>query len=113
MAIFNFARRARKLRYYGDVIHSCYRKSAVEHDGGTWCLKCVKVYPPRDIRPFVMYCVNGKPRSSLLIESTDSMIIVESTDSMISRSRGGYKIFQGGGGAKLPDIMCRDLQYRR
>ena len=33
MAIFNFARRARKLRYYGDVIHSCYRKSAVEHDG--------------------------------------------------------------------------------
>ena len=30
-----------------------------------WCLKCVKVYPPRDIRPFVMYCVNGKPRSSL------------------------------------------------
>ena len=41
-----------------------------------WCLKCVKVYPPRDIRPFVMYCVNGKPRSSLLIESTDSMIFV-------------------------------------
>ena len=31
MAIFNFARRARKLR---DVIHSHYRKSAVEHDGG-------------------------------------------------------------------------------
>ena len=36
----------------------------------------MKVYPPRDIRPFVMYCVNGKPRSSLLIESTDSMIII-------------------------------------
>ena len=33
----------------------------------------MKVYLPRDIRPFVMYCVNGKPRSSLLIESTDSM----------------------------------------
>ena len=33
------------------------------------------VYSARDIRPFVMYCVNGKPRSSLLIESTDSMII--------------------------------------
>ena len=32
------------------------------------------VYPARDICPFVMYCVNGKPRSSLLIESTDSMI---------------------------------------
>ena len=31
MAIFNFARRARKLRY---VIYSWYRKSAVEHDGG-------------------------------------------------------------------------------
>ena len=32
------------------------------------------VYPARDICPFVMYCVNVKPRSSLLIESTDSMI---------------------------------------
>ena len=32
------------------------------------------VYPARDIRPFIMYYVNGKPRSSLLIESTDSMI---------------------------------------
>ena len=39
-----------------------------------WCLKCVIVYLARDIPPFVMYCVNGKPRSSLLIESTDSMI---------------------------------------
>ena len=34
------------------------------------------VYPPRDVRPFVMYCVNGKPRSSLFIESTDSLIII-------------------------------------
>ena len=34
------------------------------------------VYLARDIRPFVMYCVNGKPRSSLLIESTDSMICI-------------------------------------
>ena len=32
------------------------------------------VYPARDIPPFVMYCVNGKPRS--LIESTDSMILI-------------------------------------
>ena len=31
---YNFARRARKLRYYGDVIHPSYRKSAIEHDGG-------------------------------------------------------------------------------
>ena len=30
------------------------------------CLKCVIVYLARDIPPFVMYCVNGKPRSSLL-----------------------------------------------
>ena len=34
MAIFYFARRAPKLRYYGAVIHSFYWKSAVEHDGG-------------------------------------------------------------------------------
>ena len=33
------------------------------------------VYLARDIPPFVMYCVNGKPRSSLLIESTDSKIL--------------------------------------
>ena len=32
MAIFYFARRAPKLRYYGDVMHSFYWKSAVEHD---------------------------------------------------------------------------------
>ena len=31
--------------------------------------------PSTGIPPFVMYCVNRKPRSSLLIESTDSMII--------------------------------------
>ena len=31
---FYIARRAPKLRYYGDVIHSFYWKSAVEHDGG-------------------------------------------------------------------------------
>ena len=34
MAIFYVARRARKLRYYGDVKHSFDWKSAVEHDGG-------------------------------------------------------------------------------
>ena len=33
------------------------------------------VYLARDIPQFVMYCVNGKPRSSLFIESTDSMIV--------------------------------------
>ena len=30
----------------------------------------------RDIPAFVMYCVNGESGSSLLIESTDSMIIL-------------------------------------
>ena len=34
MAIFDIARRAPKLRYYGNVIYSFYRKSAIEHDGG-------------------------------------------------------------------------------
>ena len=29
------------------------------------------VYLARDIRPFVMYCVNVKPSSSVLIESVD------------------------------------------
>ena len=33
------------------------------------------VYLAGDIPQFVMYCVNGKPRSSLFIESTDSMIL--------------------------------------
>ena len=33
------------------------------------------VYLARDIPAFVMYCVNGESDSSLLIESTDSMII--------------------------------------
>ena len=32
------------------------------------------VYLARDIQAFVMYCVNGESGSSLLIESTDSMI---------------------------------------
>ena len=33
--------------------------------------------PTTRYSPFVMYCVNGKPRSSLLIESTDSMIFLQ------------------------------------
>ena len=32
------------------------------------------MYLVRDIPAFVMYCVNGESGSSLLIESTDSMI---------------------------------------
>ena len=34
------------------------------------------VFLARDIQAFVMYCVNGTSGSSLLIESTDSMIHV-------------------------------------
>ena len=33
------------------------------------------VYLARDIPAFVMYCVYGESGSSLLIESTDSMIL--------------------------------------
>ena len=45
--------------------------------------------PARDIRSFVMYCVNGKPCLSLFIESTDSMIIIiESVDSISKDERG-------------------------
>ena len=36
------------------------------------------VYLARDIAAFVMYCVNGESGSSLLIESTNSMIYEES-----------------------------------
>ena len=32
------------------------------------------MYLVRDIPAFVMYCINGESGSSLLIESTDSMI---------------------------------------
>ena len=39
-----------------------------------WGLKCVIVYLERDIPPIVMYCIYGESGSSLLIESTDSMI---------------------------------------
>ena len=35
------------------------------------------VYLAQDIPAFVMYCVYGASRSSLLIESTNSMIIVK------------------------------------
>ena len=31
---FNLAQLAPKLRYYGDVVYSFYKKSAVKHDGG-------------------------------------------------------------------------------
>ena len=34
------------------------------------------MYLARDIPAFVMYCINGESGSSLLIESTDSMISI-------------------------------------
>ena len=34
IAIFNFARRVRKIALYSDLIHAFDCKSAVEHDGG-------------------------------------------------------------------------------
>ena len=39
-----------------------------------WYLKCVIVYLAREIPAFIMYCINGESGSSLLIESTGSMI---------------------------------------
>ena len=57
------------------VIHSFDWKSAVQHDGGHWCLKCVILYLAQDIPAFVMYCIYGESGSSQLIESTDSMML--------------------------------------
>ena len=58
------------------LLWRCYTLILLEISSRTrwWYLKCVIVCLARDIPPFVMYCINGKPRSSLLIESTDSMI---------------------------------------
>ena len=50
------------------------------------------MYLARDFPAFVMYCVNGESRSSLIIESTDSMItqfIIE-TQKCIVNPREGY-----------------------
>ena len=71
IAIFYFARCVRKLALYSDVI-----LLEISRKTRWWYLKCVIVYLARDIPAFVMYCVNGESGSSLLIESTDSMIII-------------------------------------
>ena len=72
IAIFYFARCVRKLALY----RRCYTLIRLEISLRTrWCLKSVIVYLARDIPAFVMYCVDGESGSSLLIESTDSMII--------------------------------------
>ena len=41
------------------------------------------VYLARDIPAFVMYCLNGESGSSLLIESSDSMIHVRSVCGLV------------------------------
>ena len=66
--IFYFARCVRKLALYSDVIHLFDWKSAVEHDG------VIKMCDSVPRVAFVMYCINGESGSSLLIESTNSMI---------------------------------------
>ena len=68
----------RNLRYYSDVIHSFDWKSAIEHDNMMVVFKmCDSVPIPLVIPAFVMNCVNGASCSSLLIESTDSMIQIK------------------------------------
>ena len=51
----------------------------------------MEVFLALDIPPFVMYCVYGKPRSSLFIESTDSIIYIYkySENSDNSTDKGG------------------------
>ena len=46
------------------------------------------LYLARDIPVFVMYCVNGASRTSLLIEITDSMICLKMCNSVHSE---GYR----------------------
>ena len=57
-----------KLRYIALIRLEISRKTRL------WCLKCVIVYLAQAIPAIVMNCANGTYRSSLLIESTDSMI---------------------------------------
>ena len=71
IAIFHFVQCIRKLRYYSDVI---LIRLEISCRTRWWCLKCVIVYLSQDISLFIMYCVSGESGSSLLIESTDSVI---------------------------------------
>ena len=54
----------------------------------------MEVFLSVDIPPFVMYCVNGKPRSSLFIESTDSMIYSVYCVSDFGREHAGDRVVQ-------------------
>ena len=75
IAIFYFVWCIRKLRYYSDDIYTLILLE-ISCRPRWWCLKCVIVYLVWDIPAFVMYCVYGKSRSSLLIEYTDSNIYI-------------------------------------
>ena len=84
----------------------------------------MEVFLALDIPPFVMYCVNGKPRSSLFIESTDSMIVIVKLSlssginqtyirrymqhELIIESQGRIQELRKGGGAHfyLQEIAC-------
>ena len=70
---FYFARCVRKIALYSDVIRTLIRLE-ISRRTRWWCLKSVIEYLVQDIPAFVMYCVYGASRSSLLIESTDYMI---------------------------------------
>ena len=66
MAIFYFALRAPKLRYYGG-----YTLILLEISRRTrwWCLKCVIVYLARDIPPFVMNVLRQWKTSLILLKT--------------------------------------------
>ena len=64
----------------------------------------------RDIPAFVMYCVNGASGSSLLIESTESMIIIVKHAHGILVPWAGVNLGGGGGaggGTRPPLIKSR------
>ena len=61
------------------------------------------MYLAQDITPLVMYCVNGKPRLSLLKESTDSMITCI-CDSIIMRDMHARMHTQSGMSMLLVDV---------
>ena len=50
------------------------------------------VYLARDIPAFVMYCVYRESRSSLLIESTDSMMIYTDSEIIVSTRSGSLRL---------------------
>ena len=62
------------------IMAICYTLILLEIRRRTpWCcLKSVIVYPARDIPPFLTYCVNGKPRSSLFIYAIMAMLYTHS-----------------------------------